>query len=154
MAKITPEMEVLLKYAEQKRLCLYLLPNDALSRGNAPDPDFKSWEDCLWEPHELREAIIDSPGQSRAGKTYPTYRYPFDINTTAIWRIVDPQDLLFRYETNADATLREGHALKKMAAHFKAVWIDHTERRPDVLIGKLQSDIEDRLTELAVKGIT
>jgi hypothetical protein len=114
MATITPEMEALLNHAETNGLCMYLMyPDD--------DGDFSGWEDMLWEPHGLRQALLDFPEQARAGDAYPWHNYAgIDLQSHAVWRIVDPNELLARFLDNARAE-------REYAEYFKKVWVDRTE---------------------------
>ncbi|MGB0085582.1 MAG: hypothetical protein WBP94_09460 [Rhodomicrobiaceae bacterium] len=127
VAIITQEMQIFLDYAEEHRLCLYQVMDST-------DADYEGWEDCLWHPRHLRQALLDYPDQPRAGKAYPPYSYPYDINNHMIWRIVDLNDLHFRFEAKArdieakaHDMLKEAKGQKEMAEYFKKIWIEKTE---------------------------
>ena len=121
MAKITPEMEALLDYAEAKGLCLYQIEFK-------DDPEFGDWEDMLWSPTELREALLDYPEQTRAGQVYPGHSYPdVDINDHLIWRIADPNDIFRLFSDKAKNLFEEARSQQDLAEYFKRLWIDRTE---------------------------
>ncbi len=124
MVAVCPDLDVLLRYAEQKGHCLYLVTPEVAEK---PDKIFEGWEDLLWDPIQLRAAITDLPSQERAGKVYPAYSYPFEINKLEIWEVVNPCDIFERFIRKADKLFDEARSIKDRANHFKRVWVDKTE---------------------------
>jgi len=152
MAKISQDLDVLLRYAEKRGYCCYLcLPDDNQEK----DRIFEDWEDMLWDPAELRSALEDYPDQPRAGEHYPSYSYPFDINDLNYWIIVDPSDLFERFMRKVDKARHEAEQLNAYAQHFKRVWIEKTESNIEAYNNKqLQAEIDQRLEDLKKKGMS
>jgi len=119
MADITPEMQLLLDYAEVKNLHLYL---------TVLGEDYDGWEDCFWGPKELREALKDYPQQSRAGADYPAHSYKdIDINDHLAWKLVDAKDVYKILECESERIIEKGQCKLESARYFKRLWIDRTE---------------------------
>jgi hypothetical protein len=105
MATISPEMEAMLTHAEKNGLCLW-----------EGDPDmygFDRWEELLWSPEELRQAIIGYKPPMR-------YEARDDKANHSQWHIVDPQQIYEEFQEKADEALAE-------AESFKECWIDKTK---------------------------
>jgi hypothetical protein len=121
MATISAEMVALIKYAQDNGLCLYLIDDKE-------DPEFEGWEDMLWDPTELRAALLDYPEQTGGGLAYPVHSYlDLNLNDHAIWRIVDPRDIFGVVEDKAKALFDEARAQQELAQEFKRIWIDRSE---------------------------
>lgn len=121
MAKIAAEMEALLDYAEARGLCLY-----QIALGD--DPEFEGWEDMLWNPTELREALFDYPEQPRAGEVYPGHDYRDTyINDHRLWKVVNVSDILAVFAGKSKALIEEAQSHQNYADYFKRVWVERTE---------------------------
>jgi hypothetical protein len=107
-------MEALLQYAEVNGRCMYLMYAD-------DNGVFSGWEDMLWDPGQLRQALLDFPDQTRAGEAYPGYNYPaIDVLSHTVWRIVDPKVLLAEF-------MEQAHDMQEHAEYFQRVWVDRSE---------------------------
>jgi hypothetical protein len=122
MAEINSKIDALLTYAEQQGLCLW--------QYNGRDKDeigsLSGWEDLLWDPIELRQALIDYPDQPRAGVSYTGYSYADDITEPQRWRIVSPHEIYAKYQRKIYEAEQELNSWKDTAQYFKEIWIDKT----------------------------
>jgi hypothetical protein len=120
MAKINSEMDALLTYAEQKGLCLWQYDPGDKNEIGAID----CWEDLLWDPRELRQALINH--QPQVGRSHTAYSSPYDLTDFNKWRIVNLHDIVARYEQAIRDAEAEVEEMRKAARYFKEIWIDKT----------------------------
>ncbi len=121
MATVSPEMDAMLTHAERNSLCLWQVFDRSKSHFDA-EGEFliKNWEDCLWDPVQLRKAIIDYPKQTRAGSEYHGHNYSeAQLTDFTRWRLINPQDIYLRYQ-------EEISCYQKAAEYYKSIWIDKT----------------------------
>jgi hypothetical protein len=116
MARLSMEMDALLRHAEENGLCLWQVFD---MKDSTLKIDYSNaWEDCLWEPTQLRKAIIDYPSQARGNREYPTHAYTEEQLTSLLgWRIIDPNDIYSLLQKEIDDC-------KSAADFFKSIWID------------------------------
>jgi hypothetical protein len=122
MANMDFEMDALLTYAEQRQLCLWQYElKDRLV-------DLNAWEDALWDPKELREALAESPQES-PGNAYAAQWEAANLADFRNWRLINPQEIYAKFEQalrDAEASLS---AVQAAARHFKVIWIEKTLKR-------------------------
>ncbi|MGA7322940.1 MAG: hypothetical protein WBX25_00280 [Rhodomicrobium sp.] len=107
MPKISPEMDAILTHAEKNGLCLWQVdPADPNDNDEATD----AWVDLLWDPSEVRQAII--------GYTPQVFRH--DMTHHSRWQIVDPRILYQNLKVEAEFAMQR-------AEEFKKSWIDKTQ---------------------------
>lgn len=115
-------MDALLTFAEQRGLCLWQYElKDRLV-------DLNAWEDALWDPKELREALTQSSGEP-PGNAYAAQWEAVNFADFRNWRLIDPQEVYAKFEQalrDAEASL---NAVQAAARHFKFMWIDKTLKK-------------------------
>ncbi len=126
MARIDSEMDALLTYAGQRSLCLWQYElKDKIY-------DLSAWEGVLWDPRELRQALIDHAEEPQSNSGYTSYSEAVDLAEFRNWRIVDPRDIYTKFEQAVRDAEAKLSAAKCAAQHFKAIWIDKSLKRKGV----------------------
>ena len=90
-----------------QRIIDYAFGRNKMLKG---EDGFSAWEDLLWDPAELRQAIIEAPEQSTTNLSYK-YKSSRSIGDFTGWRIVNPFDISKQLELKA----REAEGEAKVA---------------------------------------